>query len=106
MKKIRTAILGTGFMGRVHTEAVRRLGNVEVVAIAAATEAEAGDFARQNGIERFTGNYRELLADPSVEVVHVCAPNDLHFPMATQALEAGKHVICEKPLATSIAEGE
>ena len=106
MKKIRTAILGTGFMGRVHTEAVRRLGNVEVVAVAGSSESHAAGFAHQNGIERSTGNYRELIEDSRIDVVHVCTPNDLHFPMVKMALNAGKHVLCEKPLATSVKEGE
>jgi predicted dehydrogenase len=106
MKKIRTAILGTGFMGRVHTEALRRLGNVEVVAVAGSSEAHVKKFAQENAIERSTAEYRELLKDPQIDVVHICTPNDLHFPMVTQALEAGKHVLCEKPLATSVEEGE
>ncbi len=106
MQKIKTAIFGTGFMGKVHTEGVRRLGNVEVVAIAASSEEKARQFADQIGIERATGDYRTLLADSSIEAVHVCTPNALHFPMAKAALAAGKHVICEKPLATSAAEAQ
>jgi predicted dehydrogenase len=106
MKKIRTAIFGTGFMGRVHTEGARRLGNVEVVAVAGSSEERARAFADRNGIERATGDWRELLADESIEAVHILTPNELHFPMAKVALEAGKHVVCEKPLATSVAEGE
>ena len=106
MQKIKTAIFGTGFMGKVHTEGVRRLGNVEVVAIAASSDEKARQFADQLGVERSTGDYRTLLADPSIDAVHVCTPNVLHFPMAKAALEAGKHVICEKPLATSVAEAQ
>jgi predicted dehydrogenase len=105
MKKIRTAILGTGFMGRVHTEGIRRLGNVEVGGVAARTGEQARRFADELSIERATGDYREFLADPEIDAVHICTPNSLHFPMAKAALEAGKHVLCEKPLATSVAEG-
>src|SRR6266567_3745629 len=101
---LKTVILGTGFMGRVHTEGVRRLGNVEVTGIAARTAEQARRFADAAGIERATGDYREFLADPAIDAVHICTPNALHFPMATAALEAGKHVLCEKPLATSVAE--
>jgi predicted dehydrogenase len=104
MQKLTTVIFGTGFMGRVHTEGVRRLGNVEVVGIAARTLDQARRFADELSIPRATGDYRELLADPSIDAVHICAPNALHFPMATAALSAGKHVLCEKPLATSVAE--
>ncbi len=106
MKKLKTAIFGTGFMGRVHTEAVRRLGNVEVVAIAGRTAESARKLADSLSVERSTGDYRELLRDPEIDAVHICTPNSLHFPMATAAMEAGKHVICEKPLATTVREAE
>src|SRR5215469_7285420 len=106
MRKIRTAVLGTGFMGRTHTEAIRRLGNVEIAGVASLTDKMARDFADQVGIERSTGDYHTLLADPTIEAVHVCTPNALHFPMSRDALLAGKHVICEKPLATSSAEAQ
>ncbi|MBT9332377.1 Gfo/Idh/MocA family oxidoreductase [Acidipila sp. 4G-K13] len=106
MKKIRTAIFGTGFMGRVHTEAVRRLGNVEVAAIAARTADQARKFADTLGIESATGDYTTILNDPEIEAVHVCAPNALHFEMTKSALQAGKHVVCEKPLASTISEAQ
>src|SRR5438270_8015261 len=106
MRKIKTAVLGTGFMGRVHTEGIRRLGNVEVSAIAGSSDEKAKKFATEVGVARSTGDYRTLLKDPEIEAVHVCTPNSLHFPMAKAALEAGKHVLCEKPLATSSAEAE
>src|SRR5882757_1225910 len=106
MNKIRIAVFGTGFMGRVHTEAVRRLGNVEVVGVAGSSLERARAFAAQTGIEQASGDYQAFLADPGIEAVHILTPNDLHFPMAKAALLAGKHVVCEKPLATSVAEGE
>ncbi len=93
-------------MGRVHTEGIRRLGNVEVAAIAASSEEKARKFADELGVERSTGDYRTLLKDPEINAVHVCTPNALHFPMAKAALEAGKHVLCEKPLATSVEEAQ
>jgi predicted dehydrogenase len=104
MKKLKVAIFGIGFMGRVHTEALRRLGNVEVVGVAGRTAAAARKFADAMAIERATGNYEDLLADPELSAVHICTPNELHFPMAQAAMQAGKHVLCEKPLASSIAE--
>jgi predicted dehydrogenase len=106
MRKIKTAVLGTGFMGRVHTEGIRRLGNVEVAAIAASSDEKAKKFAAEVGVERSSGDYRSLLKDLEIEAVHVCTPNALHFPMTKAALEAGKHVLCEKPLAMSAAEAE
>ena len=104
MRKIKTAVFGTGFMGRVHTEGIRRLGNVEVAGIAASSDEKAKKFGAEVGVERTTADYHTLLQDPEIEAVHVCTPNALHFPMAKAAMEAGKHVLCEKPLAISVAE--
>lgn len=106
MQKIRTAIFGTGFMGIVHTEAIRRLGNVEVVAVAASSDAKAKAFADQVYIERSTGDWESLAKDPAIDAVHVCTPNALHHPMAKVALENGKHVLCEKPLTMNSAEAK
>jgi len=91
-------------MGRVHTEAIRRLGNVEIAAVAGETEELAKSFGEQMGIENVTGDYRKVLADPSIEAVHVCTPNATHFPISKEAMLAGKHVLCEKPLAVSSEE--
>src|ERR1700691_4658689 len=93
-------------MGRVHTESLRRLGNVEVIGVAGRTAEAARKFADGLGIERATGNYQDLLADPDLSAVHICTPNELHFPMAQAAMQAGKHVLCEKPLASTIEEAK
>ena len=106
MKKIKVAIFGIGFMGRVHTDALRRLGHVEVVGVAGRTGEAARRFADSMGIERSTGDYRDLLAGDDVDAVHICAPNALHAEMAIASLEAGKHVLCEKPLASTVAEAQ
>ncbi|MEO8735963.1 MAG: Gfo/Idh/MocA family oxidoreductase [Edaphobacter sp.] len=106
MKKIKVAIFGAGFMGRVHTESLRRLGNIEVVSVAGSNLERARKFADAVGIERASGDYKELLADPEVSAVHICSPNSLHYEMTLASLKAGKHVICEKPLASSIPEAE
>jgi len=106
MRKLKTAVFGTGFMGRVHTEAIRRLGNVEVVGIAASSDEKAAKFGAEVGVERTSGDYHTFLGDPEIDAVHVCTPNALHFPMAKAALEAGKNVLCEKPLAISVDEAK
>lgn len=106
MKKIRTAIFGTGFMGRVHTEALRRLGNVEVAGIVGRTWEATKKFADTFGVDRAAHDFHELLEAPDIEVIHVCTPNSLHCEMANAALSAGKHVACEKPLATTIDEAK
>ena len=97
-------MIGAGFVGPLHVEAVRRLGYVEVVALAASSQESARAKADRLSIERAYSSYQELLADPLVEVVHICTPNYLHYPVVMAALEAGKHVICDKPLGMTQVE--
>jgi predicted dehydrogenase len=104
MPKIKAAIIGTGFMGKVHAEGIRRLGNVEVAAIAGSSDATAQRFGASIGVSQTTGDYHSVLADPEIQAVHVLTPNDLHYPMCKAALSAGKHVLCEKPFTVSAAE--
>ncbi len=100
MARIGVAVVGAGFMGGVHVEALRRAG-CEVVGVLGVSEAETLKFATATGVPKGYRSLRELLADRAVQSVHVATPNKLHFEMAKAALEAGKHVICEKPLATT-----
>jgi len=104
MKRLKTAVFGTGFVGRVHLEGIRRLGNVDLYAIGEPEIEKGKKLAEEFGAEKVEADYKKLLADPNLDAVHVCVPNALHFPIAKDALEAGKHVICEKPLATSVEE--
>jgi predicted dehydrogenase len=106
MKEWKTAVFGSGFMGRVHLEAIRRLGNVQVVAIASLEDDVARRIAAQFSVARVESDYRKILEDPSIDAVHICTPNSQHFPMALEAMNAGKHVVCEKPLATTVAEAQ
>jgi predicted dehydrogenase len=106
MKPIRTAIFGTGFMGRVHLEAVRRVEFVEAAAIAGRNESGAKRLGAAFSLPAITCDYLDILRDSTIDAVHVCTPNAQHFSMAKDALEAGKHVICEKPLTTTVAEAE
>jgi predicted dehydrogenase len=106
MKTIRTAIFGSGFMGRAHLEAVRRLEHVEVVAIAGRNLHAVQRLGEGFSIPKIVADYRELLRDSNIDAVHICTPNAQHFPMAKDALQARKHVICEKPLATSVEQAE
>ncbi len=102
----KAGVIGKGFIGPAHAEALARLGNVEVVALAGSEEAATKAKAASLGIPKGYGDWRELVHDDEIEVVHVCAPNNLHFEMAKEALEAGKHVVCEKPLTVSIEQAE
>jgi predicted dehydrogenase len=106
MSKLQTAVIGTGFVGRVHVEGVRRLGEVELAAIADQSDELAHQFARQLGVDRSYGDYRRILDDPAIRAVHICVPNSLHFEIAKAAMEAGKAVLCEKPLAASVSEAQ
>jgi predicted dehydrogenase len=106
MKTIRTAILGTGFVGRVHLEAVRRLEFVEVAAIAGRNAEAARRLGQGFAVPEIATDYRDILRDPTIDAVHICTPNAQHFSMSRDALQAGKHIMCEKPLATSFEEGE
>jgi len=106
MRKLKAAVIGAGFMGRTHTEALRRLGNVEIVAVAAITDQEAQAFAKANHIDWATSDVDSILKSKEIDGVHICTPNALHFPIAMKALKAGKHVLCEKPLAMSAKEAK
>jgi predicted dehydrogenase len=106
MDRIRTAVIGTGFMGRTHLEALRRVENVDVVEVAATSLDKARAAAAGYNVLNATGDWRDVIADPSIDAVHITTPNDSHFPIAKAAFEAGKHVLCEKPLAMSAAEAQ
>ena len=104
MKKIKAAIAGLGFIGPAHIEALRRLPNVEVIGVADMNLEMSLKRAAELGIEKAYASFEDLLADSDVDCVHICTPNNLHFEQAKKAIEAGKHVVCEKPLATTTAE--
>jgi predicted dehydrogenase len=106
MHKLKAAVFGTGFVGRVHLEGIRRLGNVEVYALGESRAEKARKLGEELHVGKTASDYHEILGDPAVDVVHVCTPNALHFPMVSDALHAGKHVICEKPLTTSVENAQ
>ncbi len=96
--------MGAGFAGGAHVEALRRVPGVDVAAVAGSTEARARAAADRLGVARSTADYRALLADPSIDAIHNCTPNDLHHQITAAALAAGKHVLAEKPLAMDSRE--
>ncbi|SDR61417.1 Gfo/Idh/MocA family protein [Paraburkholderia tuberum] len=97
------AIAGPGMIGAVHARAVRMAG-AHLRGVAAASPIAGVEAARRFGAARGYDSFDHLIADPSVDVVHVCTPNSSHRDLALAALEAGKHVICEKPLATKASD--
>jgi len=102
MTKIKAGIIGTGFIGPVHLEALRRIG-ANVTALCDLPDRVRAAAARF-GIPEAFGDYRELLRSPAVDVVHITSPNRFHCAMSLAALRAGKHVVCEKPLAMNTRE--
>lgn len=104
MTKINAGIIGTGFIGPAHVEALRRLGNVEVAAVAERDADLAAAKAKELSIPKSYGDYRELLADSDIQVIHNCTPNHLHFEVNRDILAAGKHVVSEKPLSMNSDE--
>jgi predicted dehydrogenase len=104
MKRIGMGLIGPGFVGAHHIDAVRRLGFVDVVALAASSEASARRKAEALGVPKAYGSYEALIADPDVHVVHNTTPNYLHVPVIMAALARRKHVISDKPLAMTAPE--
>jgi predicted dehydrogenase len=105
MKKIGMGLIGPGFVAAHHIDAVRRLGDVDVVAIAGSSQVSAEKKAKEYKVDRAYGDYKSLIADPDIQVIHNTTPNHLHLPVILAALEAGKHVISDKPLALNPQEG-
>src|SRR5690606_5644477 len=111
MTSIGVGLIGTGYMGKCHALAWNAVGPVfggrlrpRLVHLADVPAEQAAARAEEFGFERSTGDWRELIADPEVEVVSITTPNAFHAEMAIAALEAGKHVWCEKPMAVGFSE--
>src|SRR5512141_2412827 len=103
MALLKSAVVGLGFMGGTHIEALRRIG-VEVLGAIGASQDETQAGTNQHALPTRYATFEDICADPEVDVVHLCTPHYLHFPQARAALQAGKHVVCEKPLASTSAE--
>jgi predicted dehydrogenase len=103
---IRVGIAGTGFAAAAHVDALRRLPDVEVVAVAGADGGRAREFAARHGISRSWGAHLDLVKDRGVEVVHNCTVNRCHAEISLAALASGRHVLSEKPLAMDATESE
>lgn len=99
------AIVGTGMIGAVHRRAAL-LAGADIRGVASSSPQRALEVAQSWGVPRAYRDIEEVVADPQVQVVHVCTPNNLHRSLAQAALEAGKHVICEKPLATTLEDAQ
>ncbi|MBS0258096.1 MAG: Gfo/Idh/MocA family oxidoreductase [Proteobacteria bacterium] len=113
-KKLNIGLIGSGFMGQAHADAYRRAGVLyrdlaaipHLYMLADASDEMAADAAARYGFEKSTGDWRRLVEDPNVDIVDITSPNVMHHEMALAAIEAGKHVYCEKPLSVTLAEAE
>src|SRR5215213_1236421 len=100
---IGAAVIGTGFIGTVHVEQLRRIG-VDVRGVLGSSPERGAERASALSVPHAYGSLDEILADDAVHVVHVTSPNHLHVPQASAILAASKHVVCEKPLAMTASE--
>lgn len=104
-RELRVGIAGAGFIGAVHARSARLAGG-RVAGVAASSPKSARRAAARLSATKAYASADELVADPDIEVVHICTPNHLHGPLAHAALASGKHVVCEKPLATAVEDAE
>jgi len=100
----RIGIVGSGFVASVHAEALKRVPAAELVAVASPTEEHVRAFARRHAIRHAYTDYRQLLAREDIDLITVACPNYLHRDVTVEAAGAGKHVVCEKPLAMNLGE--
>jgi predicted dehydrogenase len=104
MKKFKVGLIGTGYIGLVHLEMLRRLPAVDVVAVADSNQALARSAAAALEIPKVYARVEDLIGDPEIQVVHDCAPNNVHFDFNKKAVESGKDVLSEKPLSLNARE--
>jgi len=104
MKKFKVGLIGTGYIGKVHLEILRRIPGVEVVAVADADQGQARKVAAAMEIPKVHPRAAALLEDPGIDVIHDCAPNNVHFDFNKKAILSGKDIISEKPLSLDSKE--
>ena len=106
MGKLRCAVIGTGGMGRNHSRCIQQIEHTELVALCDANEETVGTAAAELGVDVTFTDYRVLLDDSSIDAVTICTPHSMHGPMGLDALDAGKHVITEKPMAVALDQAD
>src|SRR5882672_7222131 len=105
--KVKVGIIGSQFEADIHAASFKiASAEAEVVAIASPTQGNAAALAKRYSIPRVFTDYREMLKESDIEMVTIAAPNSLHAQMTSDCAQAGKHVVCEKPLAMTIEEGQ
>src|SRR5947207_3063937 len=106
MPAVKWGIISTANINRLFLEGARQASGVEIAAVASRDRVKAVQYARENEIATAHGSYEELLQDPQIEAVYISLPNSLHVEWSIRALQAGKHVLCEKPLSRRTADVE
>src|SRR5262249_35675130 len=106
MTKIRVGLVGSGSVADLHAAAFQMVPDAEVVAVASPTPGKARHFAKERGIPQALEDYRDLFALKDVDLVTLALPNDLHTAAVLAAAQAGKHVVCEKPLCRTLEEAD
>lgn len=106
MGNLKVGIAGIGFIGPVHLEALRRLPGIEIISISHPKLDKVEQKAKELGVAKYYTDYNQQILNDNLDCIHICTPNFLHFEMVKKALEAGVHVVCEKPLATTLIEAE
>jgi predicted dehydrogenase len=102
MTRLHAAVIGTGFVGPHHVDAIRRTGYADVTMLVGSDPGRTERRAADIGVERWSTDVESVLAEPGIDVVHVCTPNNTHVPLARAVLQAGKHLVLEKPIATDL----
>ena len=106
MRKIRFGILGCGTIGDVHARAIRELSDdAELIALCDVSEERANEYAKKYGVKAYT-SYEEMLASPDIDAISICTPSGMHADQSIKALDAGKHVLLEKPMALTSADAK
>lgn len=106
MKRINAGIIGIGYIGEAHIEAIKRLGYSNIGAVVVRDKTKAKEICDNLGITKYYTNYKEILSDSSIDVIHNCTPNNLHFQINRDVLLSGKHILSEKPLTLNSNESQ
>ncbi|RKY03761.1 gfo/Idh/MocA family oxidoreductase [Candidatus Poribacteria bacterium] len=106
MKKVRVGLVGSGFVAEIHVEAFKRVAAAEVIAVASPTEEHVKSFAQRHNIPHWFTDYRKMLEMDELDMIVIGAPNYVHAQIAIDAANAGKHVVCEKPLCMNLKEAD
>lgn len=104
MKKLKAAVIGTGFVGAAHVETIRRLGNIELVAVAAGRNSQQK--AHSLYIDKGYDDYKEMIEKENLDAIHICTPNSTHYEIGMYAMKKGVHVLCEKPMAVTVEQAQ